>query len=284
MNLVQMFTMQPPSKANIAARLRQSSSSPMPVQVSHAPSAFYVRGNEVPRSAVLMPVPYTLGAQGGLAGLGAEGVELLPGIAFANRDAYNDFVGGLAANHWRDGGGSWDGISGTLLTNLSNALREGDNSVPNGALVAENARDVLKGLVKDLDRLQTFDLGIGGRSATRDQQYRAAMKALKTNIMTLPNSIRGAVARDVELAKQQASGGGGGSTGTGTSTGTGASTGGGSSYSYDLYKPRPGSGSGTQQSQGASTAAGGGFPTLAVVGGVAALGLVAVLVMRKKKG
>lgn len=97
-NLYAQFQMKPPSKDGLAQRLMGEKSRTtgvaLPVRTSKAPVSFYDRV-DIPASKPFIPSTYSLGAQGGLSGLGmlGDGTELLPGISFGEGWTYNDFMG-----------------------------------------------------------------------------------------------------------------------------------------------------------------------------------------------
>lgn len=267
MNLYQKFVMQPPAKAALATRLMGARGATtgvaVPVPVSQARSKFFLRANDVPSSRPGVAVPYGLGAQGGLAGLSAfAGTDLVAGVTFENADAYKDFTGGLAAQHWRDGGGAWDPVPGAALSTLSKALQNAEKSGAFDAVMA--AKDELSGLVREVSRLQQFDLGIGGRSPSRDQQYRLAMTQLKQLIYNLPARLNTAAA--ATAAQNTTAGGGSG----------GALPIGGGGYQ------RPGSAGGSASS--AMTAGGSGSSSLLLIGGAVVAGIAGIFLIKKLRG
>lgn len=275
--LYDKLIMRPPPKVAMASRLVKGGaalSAPMPIVKSNV-NAFFDRGHKA-RSSIAQPQPWYLGAHGGLSGFAGFGdIDLVPGVTFTNNDAHSDFVSGLPAGNWRDGGGSWDGVSQAIISAFTQALNRAENSAPRGAMEADAVKAELKGYVKQLDSLQRF--GMGGRSAGQDQQYRGTMKAAKSLLMAGTSRLNAAVAADTTEAQSY------GGTGTGTGVSTPPSGGVPRGGARDGGAAAPG---GTSYASGAATAAdtgGGLFSNPLVLGGIGVVALGGLWYFLKKR-
>lgn len=93
---------------------------------------------------------------------------LVSGVVFHNDDAARDFINGLPAGNWRDGGGDWPSQAG-LISAAASAVAAGRGG---GMVMA------MQPVADNISNLQRF--GLGGRSASQDSQYRAAMSQLRS--------------------------------------------------------------------------------------------------------
>ncbi len=197
LNIYNRFVMQPPSRVSVASRLLPRNAQTA-VDVQTPPVSSFFMKNYGARTLFTAPgAAYAMGqgGNGGFSGLSGFGdIPLVDGVVFTNHDAADDFIRGVPASNWRDGGGSWDGVSQVILSNFNNALVRAKNSGVRGSVASDSILARTKALVQRLTSLQGF--GIGGRSASQDQQYRGAMVELKRLMQSGPAQLNTAAAAD----------------------------------------------------------------------------------------
>jgi hypothetical protein len=195
-------------------------------------------------------------------------VWLVDAVNFPNFDAYRDFIFGLEAARWRDGGGAWPGLSATYTNEMNRALKEAQASGETGYAAAMQARDALSAGAKEVSEYQKFDLGVGGRSVGQDQRYRASMYRLKKLIETLPEQLRQAAAESNKLEASKAK----------------DTVKASSSYVWKPSGPTGGGGFAPGSSSSAMTGAAGPSPVLMGAAAVALIGVGFLVVRKLKRG